>query len=121
MTDTRDTPEAALAAALETVLPDQSTRVGGPYANATAPLISITFDRPAYAAAILATLDGWTLFSNEDRDAAFDEIVRLTATIDRLRTALALIASGNRTRMCRLGEGMADIARTALSQEVSDD
>jgi mannitol/fructose-specific phosphotransferase system IIA component len=44
---------AALAEALETVMRDSVARVGGPYAALGSPEVTITFDRPAFAAAIL--------------------------------------------------------------------
>jgi hypothetical protein len=44
---------AALAERLETVMRDSVSRVGGPYAALGSPEITIRFDRPAFAAAIL--------------------------------------------------------------------
>jgi len=43
-----------LARAIERVLQDSDTRIGGPYAPLDSPMISVRFDRPAYAEAIAA-------------------------------------------------------------------
>jgi hypothetical protein len=43
-----------LTEAIERVLQDSDTRIGGPYAPLTSPMISVRFDRPAYARAIAA-------------------------------------------------------------------
>jgi len=51
--DPDDNGLAALAAALETVMRDSVARVGGPYAALGSPEVTIKFDRPAFAAAIL--------------------------------------------------------------------
>ena len=128
---TRDTPEAALAAALAGIgASDIDTMIWSPFLwphpeDADVPLDPYPF--ASLAAAILDAIDGWTLVPSEFATTAWTPgdvenlVAPMRAENARLRTALALIASGNRTRMCRLGEGMADIARTALSQEVSDD
>jgi len=42
-----------LTAAIERVLQDSDSRIGGPYAPLDSPVISVRFDRPAYAAAIV--------------------------------------------------------------------
>ena len=44
--------EERLTAAIERVLQDSDSRIGGPYAPLDSPIISVRFDRPAYAAAI---------------------------------------------------------------------
>ena len=49
--------EERLTAAIERVLQDSDTRIGGPYAPMTSPMISVRFDRSAYAAAIAREYD----------------------------------------------------------------
>ena len=125
---------AALAAALEIVMRDSVARVGGPYAPLGSPEITIKFDRPAFAAAILGERG---VFLPEGLDAALgnlteEEIVAAfksgylvprppaeqAATIATLRAALEIIANATRTEP---GEGYAisvsahNIARHALA------
>jgi len=94
---------AALAAALEIVMRDSVARVGGPYAPLGYATITIKFDRPAFAAAILGErgvflADGLTddrigLLANMNRLAEANadygaEIDRQAADIATLRAAL---------------------------------
>jgi hypothetical protein len=89
---------AALAAVLETVMRDSVARVGGPYAALGSPEVTITFDRAAFAAAILGErgvflpdgLDGatWTHWVEKD-----DTIATLRAALDGLVEAADYIVT----------------------------
>jgi hypothetical protein len=114
---THDTPEAALAAALDK---SELARRYEEYARAAYPT-TMMYELPTEVAAywapvILTSLDGWTLISNADRDAAFIEGVGLTAKVERLRAAL-LVVAGN---PAITADTMHDIARAALSEGGSD-
>jgi hypothetical protein len=85
------TDRTALAAALHDMLGCRITCRGGRLANDRHASHSEAYLDSAER--LLAALDGWTLLSNDDRDAAFDEIVRLSAENGRLRIALMGVAT----------------------------
>jgi hypothetical protein len=82
---------AALAAALETVMRDSIARAGGPYAALGSPEITITFDRPAFAAAILDALDstGWRLTARDKASPNERTIATLRAALLKIERVVA--------------------------------